>query len=364
MKIIEAGGTKIGITSVLGDEYQKASQQSRDRAASRRPSRSSAVIDQLKDCDLRILLANATLKETEELAEEFPQFNIVVTADGGDEPPNRPAKIEGTDDRLDRSRDTRACSPSCSGFYDDPKQPMRYQRVALDSRFAVTPEMKQLMVSYQEQLQALGLGRLGAAAGAASPRPAGRQIVGPLRRREELQRMPPTAFKVWKNSKHAHATETLVKLDPPRQFDPECISCHATGWNPQEFFPYATGFVSLTRHAAPGRQHVRKLPRSGRRPRGGRAAAGRADARRATRALMAGVERQRCASSATTATTARCSISRRTGPRSSIRAVSTGFIRVTRSVAKHASGLAQTNQRVFGQGSRPEPLNSDAAHAQ
>ncbi len=52
------------------------------------------------------------------------------------------------------------------------------------------------------------------------------------------------AYKVWENSKHAQATETLEKLSPPRQFDPECISCHATGWNPQEFFPYASGFVS------------------------------------------------------------------------------------------------------------------------
>ena len=53
------------------------------------------------------------------------------------------------------------------------------------------------------------------------------------------------AYKVWEGSKHAHATETLEKLNPPRQFDPECISCHATGWNPQEFFPYATGFTSV-----------------------------------------------------------------------------------------------------------------------
>ena len=41
---------------------------------------------------------------------------------------------------------------------------------------------------------------------------------------------------------HAHATETLVHLDPPRHFDPECLSCHVTGWNPQEYFPYTSGY--------------------------------------------------------------------------------------------------------------------------
>src|SRR5262249_6278511 len=42
-----------------------------------------------------------------------------------------------------------------------------------------------------------------------------------------------------------HATQTLVDLKPPRHFDPECLSCHATGWNPQKYFPYESGYVSL-----------------------------------------------------------------------------------------------------------------------
>ena len=39
--------------------------------------------------------------------------------------------------------------------------------------------------------------------------------------------------------------KSLVELDPPRHFDPECLSCHVTGWNPQQFFPYASGFMGL-----------------------------------------------------------------------------------------------------------------------
>jgi hypothetical protein len=49
---------------------------------------------------------------------------------------------------------------------------------------------------------------------------------------------------VWKKSGHARAYETLVKLDPPRTFDPECVSCHVVGWHPTKFFPYDAGYWS------------------------------------------------------------------------------------------------------------------------
>ncbi|MCC6420646.1 MAG: hypothetical protein IT429_20605 [Gemmataceae bacterium] len=40
------------------------------------------------------------------------------------------------------------------------------------------------------------------------------------------------AYKVWADSKHAHAHDTLVSATGPklRQFDPECITCHVTGF--------------------------------------------------------------------------------------------------------------------------------------
>ena len=57
------------------------------------------------------------------------------------------------------------------------------------------------------------------------------------------------AYEVWENTPHAHATDSLVsppeRQDISRHFDPECLSCHVTGWNPQKFFPYRTGYQSL-----------------------------------------------------------------------------------------------------------------------
>ena len=49
---------------------------------------------------------------------------------------------------------------------------------------------------------------------------------------------------MWRKSAHAEAYATLEKLDPPRNFDPECVSCHVVGWNPGKFFPYQGGYLS------------------------------------------------------------------------------------------------------------------------
>ena len=44
-------------------------------------------------------------------------------------------------------------------------------------------------------------------------------------------------YKSWKTGKHAHALETLVRVN--RQFDPECVACHTVGMK------YETGYRSI-----------------------------------------------------------------------------------------------------------------------
>ncbi len=156
-KIVKMAGRTIGITSVLGDTYQKAIN---NPDVTLKPAAKSLqpVLEELKQCDMRILLANATLEESKALAKQFPQFEIVVTTDGGDEPPNRPTRV-GTSDLIEVGH--KGMYAVVLGLYNDPKQRTRYQRVALDSRYSVTPEMKALMTNYQAQLHALGWQGLG-----------------------------------------------------------------------------------------------------------------------------------------------------------------------------------------------------------
>lgn len=106
--------------------------------------------------------------------------------------------------------------------------------------------MKKLMTTYQSQLESLGWNELGLRP-VLHPRSSKTdKLAGRFVGSEKCQACHQDAYDVWAASKHAHATETLVKLSPHREYDPECISCHATGWNPQEYFPYvSSGFDSL-----------------------------------------------------------------------------------------------------------------------
>ena len=58
-----------------------------------------------------------------------------------------------------------------------------------------------------------------------------------------------TAYEIWKNTPHHHATESIVhppeRAEVQRHFDPECLSCHVTGWNPQQYFPFKSGYFEL-----------------------------------------------------------------------------------------------------------------------
>ena len=126
----------------------------------------------------------------------------------------------------------------------DSKIAMRYARVPLDDRFEDAPEMRQRMAVYQEQLQQVGLENLGLLP--PIPHASGDRFVGS----ERCGTCHTAAMDVWSNSMHAEATEHLVQPpaergDVARHFDPECLSCHVTGWNPQESCPYAGGYLGL-----------------------------------------------------------------------------------------------------------------------
>jgi hypothetical protein len=263
-RILEAGGMKIGVTSVLGKEYQE---QINNAEVMIQPAAESlrAVMPQLKDCDVRILLSHATLEETKALAKQFPAFDLVITSDGHEIPPAEPEKLSARTRLIEAS--PKATYVTVVGFYDTPKPSMRFQRVALDSRFPDSPEMTEIMTTYQRQLEQLGWDGLGLRN---APHPRTNRtdkLSGQFTSAASCKECHPTAWGVWSKSKHAHATETLTKLDPPRQFDAECVSCHSTGWNPSEFYPYTSGFDSLekTPHLAgnscdnchgPGAAHV------------------------------------------------------------------------------------------------------------
>jgi hypothetical protein len=124
---------------------------------------------------------------------------------------------------------------------DLPKVYGRYQRVILDSRYKSAPEMVALMGAYQDQLKEMGLATMGI-------RPHRDTTLektnGGYVGSAACQNCHEESYRVWKKTPHSKAFDVLRKAVPPRTYDPECISCHVVGWNPQSFFPYVTGFLS------------------------------------------------------------------------------------------------------------------------
>jgi hypothetical protein len=174
------------------------------------------------------------------LARRFPQFDIIVTTDGPPVPPSEPKRIAGGRTLLievgEKVKDVVVL-----GLFDDPQHPVRYQRVPLDSRFAPSSRMTARLAGYQAEIQQLGLEGLSVRP---LPHPR-RETLGDFVGSERCADCHAGSFSVWDQSGHARATRTLVELDPPRQFDPECMACHMTGWHPLGCFPYEGGYRGL-----------------------------------------------------------------------------------------------------------------------
>jgi hypothetical protein len=253
-KLIVAGGRKIGVTAILGKGYQSRINNPSLKFIDPEPA-ITAVLPALKQkADLLVLLAYAPKDESLALARKFPDFDLVITAGGAEEPPAQALEIR----RAGSADATRLVEVGekgeyavVLGVYSDPHRPVRYQRVTLDSRFAPAPRMFVLMEAYQEQLQQkleeAGLAGLGI-----------QPLVHPLAEtlgrfvgNDACKNCHEESYKVWRKTAHARAFSSLIQAKPPRQHDPECISCHVIGWNPQKFFPYQSGYLSQAQEKPP-----------------------------------------------------------------------------------------------------------------
>lgn len=263
-QVIEINQRKIGVTSVLGAS-KKPDILSEEILVEDPISSLQKAMEQLQGqkCDYYVLIAHANLTESAELARSVPGFDLVVTAGGEGEPTYLAEPIEDTRSLMVQVG-IKGMYVGLVGLFDDVNNPVRYQRIALSSQFEDSPRMMEAFRGYQEQLQKLGLQRLEVVP---TSHPTGRTFVGT----QSCAECHTTAFDIWKDTAHAHATQSLIhpgeRSDIARHFDPECLSCHVTGWNPQKFYPYESGYLSVEKTPlmmengcenchGPGSQHV------------------------------------------------------------------------------------------------------------
>lgn len=238
-RIVECGNQKIGVTAVLGESYQLKTNNP-DLQFTPATEALQTVLPELQNqgCDQIVVLSYSTPEESEALALAFPeQVDWIVTAGGADEPPAEPKTIEGSKAKLVEVGH-KGMYLAVIGFYDDEEMPIRFQRVPLDSRFPNSDAMYELMVEYQNNLELAGFAGLGLQPVA--------NHKGTYAGAESCKECHKKQYSIWRGTGHARATESIIEIaEPSRIHDPECVSCHVTGWNPQNYYPYETGYESL-----------------------------------------------------------------------------------------------------------------------
>ena len=246
----DADTVTVGVTSVLGESYASSYQGDPSSLQIQPPSEAlPPVLEAMQNADIKVLLAHAKPEESLALAQTFPQFDVVVTAGGAEDPDPRPETVthgDGSTSLLLRVSQKGkyvgvvGAYPAADGGYE-----LKYELVDLDkNRFQTSPEMVAWMQTYQDQLKDEQL--VEAMQPIAHPRGTG--YVGA----KACGECHTTAYNIWKTSRHAKAFDSLAHGREGtedwwvnRQFDAECLACHVTGWEPQEVERFEGGYVNV-----------------------------------------------------------------------------------------------------------------------
>lgn len=247
-RVIQVGKVKVGVTAVIGASLreQVAPTGASTNITIKDPAEVlPGVIEKLaaEKPDFLILLSHGSEAEAKELAQKFPQFKIILTAGGPEEADAKPVVVGKT---LIVEAGHKGKRVGVLGYYpDNSAAPFRYDLVELDDvRFKNDPRMRELLKTNQQQIQDEGL--------ATSDElllrhPSGNTFVGAAKCGECHKK----AYEHWKDTKHAEGLTSLKTGHPGqekdwvvRTHDPECLSCHVTGWEPQQMLRFESGYYS------------------------------------------------------------------------------------------------------------------------
>ena len=242
-KIIERGGKKVCITSVVCNSNQQGNLDENILFSS--PEKKLSELEKEfnnSSCDSYVLIVHGSEEEAVRLGKKFPFFNYILSSDTPSEPPAELKKLAPQQNLIEVGEKGKYAI--VIGLYANGE--IRYQRVALDSRYDSSKEITLLMKDYQSILKNLittkgfkeGLG----VNPAHSPRA---DVMGKYVGTKKCRSCHEDAWSKWAKSKHSTAWKSLKETaQPPRDFDPECIGFHVVGWDGLQRFPYVEGFHS------------------------------------------------------------------------------------------------------------------------
>ncbi|MBD3673892.1 MAG: hypothetical protein HUJ26_10240 [Planctomycetaceae bacterium] len=243
-RVYELNGKKIGLTSIVSPKMTVDNPYVGGDLTIEEPAEALApVVEKLEseNPDLWVLLSYASTEESRELIRKYPQFQLVVSA-GGFAEPETYAKSEG--DAMLLHVGHKGKYAGVVGFYPDAEEKLKFELVDLDRhRFKNSPEMIEVMRYYQDRLKNENI----VERDPALAHPSGFEFVGV----SDCAKCHTKAHAKWKESRHAHAFESLIKGRENYQgewisriYDPECLVCHTTGWSQTHYSRYESGYLS------------------------------------------------------------------------------------------------------------------------
>ncbi|MBR6481070.1 MAG: hypothetical protein IKT12_05150, partial [Thermoguttaceae bacterium] len=232
-KVIEQNGIRIGVTSVVDPAALTALD---EKIKTKQPEeRLNAILAALKkeDCDHLVLIVHGSEQFVEQLIADFADFDVIVTGDSPTTPPLEPKRTENGQLVLEVGEKGKYAI--VLGIYGDS---VRYQRVALDSRYKQSGDVHLLMKEYQDVLrgivEAKGFRGLNIMPVESPDKQAKGDYVGSAK----CGSCHSDAYDIWRESRHSSAWKSLSSdpptehtANPPRDCDPDCVSCHVVGWN-------------------------------------------------------------------------------------------------------------------------------------
>ena len=245
--VFSVGKIKVGTTAILSPAMAKDILETTDRdtldvIAPDEPLKKALAALKAEKPDLLVLLSHADLEESRRLAKAFPDFDLILSAGGYDHPTGKPETVGNT---MLVTVGKKAQHVGLVGFYpDDKTHRLRFQLVDLDrERFLDTDAMLAYMKQYQERLEQERLSAVELPVSHNS----GFTYVGSAKCGECHTK----AYAKWKTTPHANAFESLkhprngqADFGITRIYDPECLACHVTGWDPENVLRFKGGFVN------------------------------------------------------------------------------------------------------------------------
>ncbi|MDA1162819.1 MAG: multiheme c-type cytochrome [Planctomycetota bacterium] len=264
-RVVHVGDLKVGLTAIydplLLDGSVVLDAETVQVIDPVEPLKKAIAALQQQSVDLIVLLSHARLSTSQKLAEQFPEIPLILSTGPIEEPlTDNPLKIGNTTLAVVGHKGKHV---GLVGWYPTSTgEKFRFDLVKLDEkRFKDDPRMIEHMKYYQDMLRDSKL----AETEPALQHPGGAKYVGA----EKCGECHTKAFAKWSETGHANAFESIRKgrRGISRIFDPECLSCHVTGWHPQQVLRYESGYLNekLSAHLlgnqcenchGPGSKHV------------------------------------------------------------------------------------------------------------